>query len=155
MKTIVRLEGFADLERELQRLGKVTTQKASLRRALRKAAQPVADMAQSLAPRDTDTLQVSVGIGTKLTKRQARLHRKMHANDRAAVEMFVGAGGLARATQMEFGNFKDAPQPFMRPAWDAEGMATLDRLKTELWADIQREIARQERRAARRATANS
>lgn len=147
----VRTTGFAELERALQALGRETTQKASLRRAARKALQPMADLAETLAPRDKGTLAVSIGVGTRLTRRQAGLHRRMFANDRASVEVFAGAGGLAQATQMEFGNFKDVPQPFMRPAWDAEGMKTLDRLAAELWADIQRTARRQARRAARAA----
>jgi hypothetical protein len=147
----IQTTGFAELERALEHLGKTTTQKASLRRAAVKALRPVADLAAQLAPRDVGTLAESIGVGTKLTKRQAGLHRRMFRNDRAAVEVFAGAGGLAQATQMEFGNFKDAPQPFMRPAWDAEGLKTLDRLATELWADIQRTAARQARRAARQA----
>jgi hypothetical protein len=40
-------------------------------------------------------------------------------------------------------------QPFARPAWDADGKKMLDRLKAELWADIQKTVARAERRAAR------
>jgi hypothetical protein len=149
MSVTIRTEGFAELNTALEELGRATTQKASLRRAAVKALRPVADMAAQLAPRDDGTLAASIGVGTKLTKRQAGLHRRMFRNDRAAVEVFAGAGGLAQATQMEFGNFKDAPQPYLRPAWDAEGMATLDRLKAELWADIQRTAARQARRAAR------
>jgi hypothetical protein len=151
MSFTVRTEGFAELERALEQLGTQTAQKASLRRAAVKALRPVAEKAAELAPRDQGGLAESIGVGTKLTKRQAGLHRKMFRDDRAAVEVFAGAGGLAQATQMEFGNFKDAPQPFLRPAWDAEGMATLERLKTELWADIQRTAARQARRAARQA----
>lgn len=149
MTVTVRTEGFAELERALAELGRGATQKASLRRAAVKALQPVAALAETLAPRDKGTLAVSIGVGTRLTRRQAGLHRRMFANDRAAVEVFAGAGGLAQATQMEFGNFKDAPQAFMRPAWDAEGRATLERLATELWADIRRTAARQARRAAR------
>jgi hypothetical protein len=145
----VRTEGFAELNRALQELGRETTQKASLRRAARKALEPVARLAAQLAPRADGTLAESIGVGTRLTKRQAGLHRRMFRDDRAAVEVFAGAGGLAQATQMEFGNWKDAPQPFMRPAWDAEGRATLERLATELWVDIQRTAARQARRAAR------
>jgi HK97 gp10 family phage protein len=149
MKASVKLEGFAELEAELERLGKATTQKASLRRAARKALEPVAAAAERMAPRLTGALQLSIGVGTRLTKRQAKLHRKIVRDDRAAVEVFVGAGGLAQATQMEFGNFKDGPQPFMRPAWDAEAMPTLDRLKAEIWADIQKTLARQARKAGR------
>jgi len=149
MRVTVRTEGFAELERALDQLGKAATQKATLRRAATKALQPVADMAQSLAPRLTGALQLSVGVGTRLSRRQAGLHRRMFRDDRAAVEVFAGAGPLAQATQSEFGNRDQASQPFLRPAWDAEGRATLDRLATEMWAEIQRTAARQARRAAR------
>lgn len=149
MRVTVRTEGFAELERALEQLGKQATQKASLRRAAVKAIQPMADMAQSLAPRLTGTLQMRIGVGTRLSRRQSGLHRRMFRDDRAAVEVFAGAGPLAQATQSEFGNRDQAAQPFLRPAWDAESRATLDRLATELWADIQRTAARQARRAAR------
>jgi hypothetical protein len=145
----VRTTGFRELEAALADLGKLATQKATMRRAAIKSLKPVADLAQSRAPVLSGALQISIGVGTRLTTRQAGLHRKMFRNDRTAVEVFAGAGGLAQATQMEFGNFKDAAQPYMRPAWDAEGRATLDRLKAELWAEIQKTAARQSRRAAR------
>jgi HK97 gp10 family phage protein len=145
----VKLSGFKALDRELAKLASVATRKASARRALKKAAQPLADLAESLAPRKSGDLAISVGVGTKLTKRQAGLHRKMFASDKAAVEMFVGAGGLAQATQQEFGNFRHAPKPFMRPAWDQDKMQMLGRLKVELWADIEKAVARAEARAAR------
>jgi HK97 gp10 family phage protein len=151
----VRTEGFAELERALQELGREATQKASLRRAARKAIQPVADMARTLAPDDPETggndLRSSIGVGTRLSQRQASLHRRMFRDERAAVEVFAGAGPLPQAHLQEFGTRHHAAQPFLRPAWDAEGRRTLDRLATELWADIQRTAARQARRAARQA----
>ena len=150
MGATVKLEGFKELEQELAKLGRHTTRRASARRALRKAAQPMADLAQSLAPRgETGTLAPSVSIGTRLSKRQQGLHRRMFRNDRAAVEMFVGAGPLASAHTQEFGTIHHAPQSFMRPAFDQDKMAMLDRLKAEIWADISKSIARAERRAAR------
>jgi HK97 gp10 family phage protein len=146
----IKLSGFAELERELEKLATPAARKASARRSLKKAAQPMADLAQNLAPRGaTETLAPSVTLGTKLSKRQSGLHRKMFRDDRAAVEMFVGAGPLASAHNQEFGNIHHAPQAFMRPAFDQEAMPTLDRLKAELWSDISKSIARAERRAAR------
>jgi HK97 gp10 family phage protein len=150
MSATIKLSGFAELERELEKLATPAARKASARRSLKKAAQPMADLAQSLAPRGaTETLAPSVTLGTKLSKRQAGLHRKMFRDDRAAVEMFVGAGPLASAHNQEFGNIHHAPQSFMRPAFDQEALPTIDRLKPELWADISKSIARAERRAAR------
>ena len=150
MAVKMRLEGFAELERELDRLGRATTQKASLRRSLKKAAQPMAALAQGMAPRgETGMLASSVTVSTKLSKRQRGLHRRMFRDDRAAVEMFVGAGPLASAHTQEFGARHHAAQPFMRPAWDQDREAMLGRLKAALWTDIQKAVARAEKRAAR------
>ena len=63
--------------------------------------------------------------------------------------MFVGAGPLPSAWTQEFGTRHHSAQPFMRPAFDQDHLSLLDRLKVELWADIQKAIARAERRAAR------
>lgn len=155
MKMTVKTTGFADLERALTQIEKASTAKAVMRNALKKAAQPIADAAEALAPEDEGTLKASIAVGTKLSKRQKRLHRKMFKNDKAAVEMFVGAGPLSSAHNQEFGNDNNnAPQPFMRPAWDAEAMPTLDRLGKELWSGIERaakNAARAKARAARNA----
>jgi HK97 gp10 family phage protein len=154
----MKLEGFAELDEALAELEKMATQKAVLRRALKKAAQPTADKASGMAPVLTGALAGSVTVSTKLDKRQAGLHRKMFRDDRAAVEMFVGpsytlgAGGR-HGHLLEFGTYKMAAQPFMRPAWDSDKMALLDRLKVELRAEIDRTVARAARRAARIAAA--
>lgn len=150
MTATIRLEGFRELDAELAKLERPTARKASARRALKKAAQPMAAAAEAMAPRgDTLTLAPSISVGTKLSKRQASAHRKMFRDDRAAVEMFVGAGPLPSAHTQEFGTINHAPQAFMRPAFDQEVMPTLDRLKAELWADITKSIARANRRASR------
>lgn len=146
----LKLEGFSELAEALEQLGKATTQKASLRRALKAAAEPMADKAQARAPvGDTRTLAPSIIVSTRLSKRQASLHRRMFRNDRAAVEMFVGAGPLPSAHAQEFGTIHHAAQPFMRPAFDEDKMAFLDRLKQEIAADIKKTVARAEQRAAR------
>ena len=150
MTGTVRLEGFKELEAELAKLERPAARKASARRSLKKAAEPMVGVAQGMAPRgDTQTLAPSISIGTKLSKRQQGLHRKMFRNDRAAVEMFVGAGPLSSAHTQEFGTINHGPQPFLRPAWDQEQKPMLERLKAELWIDIQKAVARAERRAAR------
>jgi HK97 gp10 family phage protein len=150
MAVTVKLEGFKELEKELAKLATPAARKASARRALKVAAQPMADAGQAKAPRgETGDLSASVAVGTKLSKRQAKAHRKMFRNDKAAVEIFVGPGPDPAAWNQEFGNRNHAAQPFMRPAFDQEAMPTLDRLGKELWSDISKSVARAERRAAR------
>ncbi len=149
MKVIVKTTGFADLEAALAKIEKKATQKAVMRRALKTAAQPMADAAKSKAPRDDGTLQASIGVSTKLSGRQKKLHRKLFRNDKAAVEMFVGAGPLSSAHNQEFGNERHGPQPFMRPAWDQEAMPTLQRLGQEMWSEIDSHAKRAAKKAAK------
>lgn len=147
----VKIEGFAQLEKELQKLTKAAG-KGVLRRSLKKAGQPMADLMRELAPRgDTasDRLAESVMIGTKLSKRQAGQHRRMFRDDRSAVEMFVGPGPDPAAWNQEFGNIKHGAQPFARPAWDAEAVKTLDRLGPLLWIELEKSLVRAAAKAKR------
>ncbi|WPY93160.1 HK97-gp10 family putative phage morphogenesis protein [Limimaricola variabilis] len=165
MGVTVKIEGLRDLERELAKLPK-STGKAALRRVLKKAATPLAEDMRSRAPTGdtaTDDLADSIAVSTKLSTRQARLHRRMFRNDRAAVEMFVGPGPLPQAVYAEFGTAPHinkgryagtqhpgtAPQPFVRPAWDAQRGPMLARLRADLWAEIRKTVKRAEARAAK------
>ncbi|WP_417723958.1 HK97-gp10 family putative phage morphogenesis protein [Salipiger sp.] len=149
MTVEIKLEGFSELEAELEKLSKAAG-KAALRRVLKRRAQPLADAMRSKAPRgETEDLARSVAVSTKLSKRQARMHRKMFKDDRASVEMFLGAGPDPAAWTQEFGTIHHAAQPFARPVWNAGKDAFLDGLKEDLWAEIQKTVARAEARAAR------
>lgn len=149
MATTIKLEGFSELERSLDDLTKAAG-KGALRRAMITAAEPMARAMRSMAPRGEDLhLSEGIGVGTRLTKRQATLHREMFQDNRAAIEVFVGAKADPAAHNQEFGNMNHDPQPFARPAFDQEVRPTLDRLKVELWDEISKAIARAERKAAR------
>lgn len=170
MRASITIDGLQDLQQEFERLENPRQRKASARRALRNAAKPLAALASSMAPRAAGALAASIGYGTRLSKRQAGIHRKMFRDDRVAVEMFVGAsyamgGGGRHAHLQEFGTGpryhksgkyvgQVSPQPFLRPAWDSYQATMLDTIKVEIWADIQKSVARAERRAARLAAKN-
>lgn len=146
--TEVKLEGFAELDRALAELSKAAG-KGVLRRSLKKAAEPTAALAASMAPMGaTGNLAASVQYGTKLTKRQAGLHRKMFRDDKASVEGFVGANDPAAVPQ-EFGTINHGPQPFLRPAWDQDAMALLDRLGEQLAVEVEKSVKRARAKAAR------
>lgn len=149
MKMTVKTTGLKDVDAALAKIEKKATQKAVMRRALKTAAQPMADAAKSKAPRDDGDLQASIGVSTKLSDRQKKLHRKLFRNDKAAVEMFVGPGQLPQAHNQEFGNEHHGPQPFMRPAWDQEAMPTLERLGQEMWSEIDKQAKRAAKKAAK------
>lgn len=143
MKVTIKTKGFREIDQALKRIEKKATAKAVMRRSLTNAAKPVAEKAQAMAPKsDQPELSPSVTVGTKLSKRQQKLHRKAFKNNRASVEVFVGAGPLSSAHNQEFGNQNHPAQPFMRPAWDAEGRATLDRLGDEMWRQIEGQAKR-------------
>lgn len=153
MTVTVKVEGMKELEAQLQRLTKAAG-KGALRRGLKKAAQPTADLMADLAPRGTtatDALADSIAVSTKLSKRQSNMHRRMFRDNRASVEMFVGPGPDSAAWNQEFGNINHGAQPFARPAWDRDKMAMLERLKGNLWAEIEKSIVRAERKAAKQA----
>jgi HK97 gp10 family phage protein len=149
----VKVEGFSDLEKALEDLSKAAG-KGVLRRSLIKAATPLADLAETLAPERTGGLKKSMAVSTKLAKRQQGIHNKMFRDDRSSVEVFAGPSydlgdGGRHGHLVEFGTYRTAPQPFMRPAWDQEGQATLDRLGRLLWDEFAKSMARAERKAAK------
>lgn len=153
MTVTVKLSGFAELEQALDNLSKAAG-KGALRRSLKRAAEPTAKLAAQMAPKRTGKLAASIIVGAKLNGRQTKIHRKMFRDDRSSVELFVGPSylrgdGGRHGHLLEFGTIKMPPQPFMRPAWEQDQKAILDRLKVELWDQIQKAIARAEARAAR------
>lgn len=138
-----RVEGLSELEEALKELPKATG-KNVLRRVLLKAGQPIADAAAARAPRFKGKLQMSIGTGTKLSRRQ----KKMHVAE-STVEVFVGAGALVQAITQEFGTVNHPAQPFMRPAWDGGKNNAFASLRDDLEAEIEKARARLARKAAR------
>ncbi|OMQ44930.1 HK97-gp10 family putative phage morphogenesis protein [Ensifer sp. 1H6] len=143
----VKVEGFRELDKALQQL-KVATAKNVARRVLMKAAEPIAEDMRARAPDDPDTggndLKSSIGVGTKLTKRQSKANKR-----ESPVEVFVGAGGVPQAHLQEFGTEHHVAQPFARPAWDAGKSQALETIRDELTIEIGKAATRAARKAAR------
>lgn len=163
----LRIEGLADAERAMDNLSKAVGRNV-LRRALRKAAEPMRVLAEELAPEQSGTLKGSIRIGSLLNQSQTQLRRKMSLADRTAIELFLGPSYLRGAGGrhghlVEFGTAPHvngglyagthhpgtAPQPFLRPAFDAQARPTIERLKPLLWEEIERAAERAARRVAR------
>lgn len=162
------VSGFRELEQALEQVARAAG-KNTLRRSLKKAAEPMVNLMKANAPvGPTGNLKGSIRSSTGLSKRQARVHRGMFRDDRASVEVFVGAEyfragkhahlvEFGTAPHMNGGKFKGTmnpgmpPQPFIRPAWDQDHKALLERLGKDMWAEIEKTIARAERKAARQA----
>jgi HK97 gp10 family phage protein len=140
-----KLEGFAALDKALGQLPKATA-KNVLRRVLRRAAQPIDDDASAAAPVNTGKLQVSVITGTQLTRSQRRGAMLKTSNYYA--EIHVGTS-LGRGMFQEFGTFKDAPQPWFRPAWEANKDQALNIIKVELGGEIEKAAKRYAKKLAK------
>ena len=149
MKTMVRVEGLKELDKALGELPKATAKNA-LRRVGRKALKPMRDAAEAKAPELEGHLKTSIIVGSRLTTRQAREHRKMFKDDRASVEIFMGPNNPAAVPQ-EFGTVNHGPQPFMRPAWDAHKGQLLDDIKADLWTEIEKASKRLAKKRAKAA----
>lgn len=160
----IRVEGFRELEAALLALPR-STSRSVVRRGLKAALAPVEAAARAAAPRDRGQLADSIAISTKLTKSQAKEARALFARgslSRNAMIMHVGASGLPHAHLMEFGTGpryhksgkyvgQVSPQPFMRPAWDANRNKVLEILSDSIRVEIDKTVARIARRAARAA----
>lgn len=142
MTETFKIEGAAALEAALKALvdavGKDTQGKAAMRRALTQAAKPMEERAKVLAPKLTMALTDSIVTGTRLTKRQARMTRKL---GKSAVEVHVGTADPAGVTQ-EFGTFKEPPQPFMGPAWDDTQDQVFEAIGAAAWSEIEKTAKR-------------
>jgi HK97 gp10 family phage protein len=145
--TRVRVEGLKELKDALEEFPKATGT-SLLKKALTAAAEPVVRAASAAAPDDPQStgydLRKSITVTQRLSRRQKKKHRKG-----SKVEVFIGAGPLSQATQQEFGNVLHGPQPFLRPAWDANQMSVLEAIKTHLAAAIDKAAKRAARKAAR------
>jgi HK97 gp10 family phage protein len=144
IKITFKVEGLKDCEDALKELP-LATSKNVLRRALRKAAEPVAKSAEGRVARRTGNLGESITVGTNLSKRQRRAAKET----KTGVEVYVGAGPLPHAHMIEFGTSRQSPEPFLRPAVDANGKRMIEIFRTDVWAEIQKAVARLERKAAR------
>lgn len=166
-----KVEGLAELDRQLGRLGKATG-KAVLRRVAKRALEPMAAAAKSAAPRDAGDMADSIHVGTKVSGPDASKAafadvmrsggsradavaalRSVRRATASSVWMHMGPGRHPQAITQEFGTFFHPAQPFMRTAWNSGKMAMLERIKDDLAADIERTIQRVERRRARAGSA--
>lgn len=146
-RQIVKVEGLKELKAALEELPKATGTNV-LKRALTEAGQLVAGPAAAMAPDDPETggydLKKSITVGQRLSRRQKKRHKKG-----SKVEVFIGAGPLSQATQQEFGNALHGPQPYMRPAWDANKMGALEYIKKALAEQIEKARERLARKTAK------
>ncbi|KQN91554.1 hypothetical protein ASE90_01745 [Sphingomonas sp. Leaf67] len=112
----VKVTGFRDLNRKLERLAKGLPASV-VRQALREGAQVIADEAKRLAPVDTGALRDSIAV---TDDRDGKLYGRPGVE--GGVSVYVGPvgstddGDVYYAKFVEFGTARHVAQPFMRPA---------------------------------------
>ena len=147
MSTTFRFEGGKDLEAALAALGR-SVGKRTAERALAKAAQPIRDEWERLAPEDQGDLKKAIKIGRAVKGIQKRV-----ARDQAVRFIGIDESENRRlhiyAEVQEFGNESVPAQPAGRPAWESKKFEALDRLAADTWAEIEKSAARAARKAAR------
>ncbi len=147
--TETTLEGFEELSRTFDGLAKATARNTA-KKALKAGGEPIIDHFRRIAPRSSLSelhMAESGGVGTKLTRAQARQHRK--SLDRDFAEVFVGPGNAPAAVQQEFGNVNHPAQPSLTPAWESEKRGSLKIIMRVLWQEIKKSAARQARKQAK------
>lgn len=138
MQTTIKLTGFKELEQKLTQV-KGSTAKNKMRKVLKEAGEPIARAARARAPRDELDLVESIDVSPLLNRSQRRSSRK---GSFAEVEMHIGPSGIPQGILQEFGTYKEAAQPFMRPAWDGNKMNTLDLIGALAWNEVEKKARR-------------
>lgn len=146
-KTLFKVEGLKELDQALVALSEEFHPRNArnvLRGALKDGGKIIADAGEANAPRLSGELADSYTVGTKLSRRQKRQHKK-----ESQIEVFVGPTPHAKSVQTEFGNAHQAPHPHLRPAWDSNVTRVLDLIVSQIKERLEKTRARLARKAER------
>lgn len=152
--TVVKLEGFRELEAALAQLPKATG-KNVLRRVAKGALEPMADVASARAPSRSGKLAYSISVSQKPTARARWNKGKYRVKASTGIVMAMGparfGGVLNYATFDEFGTVDTPAFGFMRSAWDGGAYRALEYVKTNLGDEISKAAAKLARKRAKAA----
>lgn len=160
MTISVKFENAKEIERMLAELGDQKAMRRAIRAALRQAGAPMMERAISLVPVDQGDLKRSIKMATAKRYRgqdqdQFGVVIGIDANEQPAKEVprktksgrgkrgtyrDPGVAGVGPIT--EFGRPGKSARPFMRPAFDFEGEATIRRFGEVAGAAIEKEAAK-------------
>jgi HK97 gp10 family phage protein len=143
MKVRVHVAGLRELDAALNQFTPAK-RRAIGRVALDNAGEITAKAARALAPVDSGGLRESIEVSGTLSRAQKSEHTK-----KAEQERFVGPDNRPQGHLREFGSDGNAPEPFMRPAWDQTKGQVLDRIGDELWVGIDKAAQAAARKALR------
>lgn len=167
VKVTVRVTGLKEIDAALGELDKRTARAVS-RRTLVKALSPMADVAEEKAPFLRGDLKRSITTTTKKPKggdagkaafaevlrgggdrSEARAALLAANKGGAFAQAFMGPGRNPQAIMQEFGTVNHPPQPYMRPAFDEEKDATVQRVARTMGEEIDKAVRRIAKRRAK------
>ncbi|BBD01841.1 HK97-gp10 family putative phage morphogenesis protein [Sphingobium sp. YG1] len=130
----MKLHGVEQMMRTLKRIQLAVDDRVQTRVALN-AAEIVADRARQLAPVDTGRLRDSIGVSLTPPSEMSFSIRG------EGVRVFIGpAADVAYAPYVEFGTWRQAAHPFMRPALDLTRDEVQQAIAHGLWTAIKASI---------------
>jgi hypothetical protein len=146
LRVTKRTSGFREIDQALAQLPK-STAAALLRADIRERLEPIAADYRDHVAVEKGDLRDGIGVGFRLTRRQARLQRRA---GKSFVEGYAGASADPAAHLEEFGSIHNAPNRALTAAWDKYGGEKLiDGMSESLWARIRKAADRLARRTAR------
>lgn len=135
-KETVRIEGLRELGNALKEVDS-RVQKRIARSATAAGARVIANEAKRRVPVDTGRVKKNI--------RTANLKPNQPGLQEAAVGVRVKGKTKDSAfywTQLEFGNVKMAPRPFIRPAFESKKQEAAERIKDQLKKRLDAEAAK-------------
>jgi len=150
----LNISGWQDLEKGLRALGSDRAVRATMRRAILGAGEPIAADARSRVPVRSGGLRESIDVRPTLSPRQ-RADRGARPLGPNSAESFIGPswpegahgvlvefGTQNRSTKKGVNKGSTAAHPFMRPAWEAGKARALNEFGERLGHEIERSAAR-------------
>jgi hypothetical protein len=113
MKMKVRIEGTDEIARNLKKMG-AALRSSTLVPIMVEHLEPMAEDMRAHAARRSGQMADSVTVSQELSPAQEASHVPI-----AEIEVNVGPGPLPQVIAEEFGNFRQSPNPFIRPAFDS------------------------------------
>lgn len=155
MASKFEFEGFKELEENLKRLEKLSTQRSVMRKAIDDASKHIVEQAKTYAPYRKGRLEGSIKMSGKLNKSQSSLEKGNRETD-TEITRYLGStdpkshlieygtspfinGGKFKGTK----NKGMSPDPFLRPAWENGKNEVIPNLKDTLIKRINASIKRQ------------
>ncbi len=161
----LKMRGFRELDAALGELP-AHLRKPTLMRIAKAALEPMREQAQANAHQSNHPytigsfekgtlrsvlpgrLKESIAISEKRTRR-AKKTREPKRGIKIAMGVASGNGALFYGAFEEFGTIDTPAHPFMRPAWDAEAEATVNRIAESAMAEIKATANRSAKRLSR------